>query len=391
MDQGKELMSWESEAAFRTLFEFATIGIVVVDQSGEIVMLNPNAEKLFGYTSGEVIGETVEFLIPERFRKRHSAHRDRYDSNPSPREMGLGLELYGLRKGGEEFPLEISLSNYELAGQNMTVAFVTDISERKRLEEREKNYLEELEFRVKERTQQLTESLDREHELNEFKSRFVAMASHEFRIPLSTILTSSSLIEKYDRAEQFDKRQKHIERVKSSVKMMNDMLVDFLSLEKIENNTLKAVPERFMLQDLMNEVQEGVECDLRKGQNLIIESPEQAEMTIDPKLLKYILVNLIANAAKYSPENSSIRISCSVNADQIDLSVADQGIGIPRDEQDEIFTLFYRASNARSEKGSGLGLNLVKKYVELMKGKIWFVSEYGKGTIFHVQIPQKAI
>jgi PAS domain S-box-containing protein len=391
MSQEKELLSWESEAAFRTLFEYATIGILVVDQSGDVVMLNPNAEKLFGYTSGELTGQPLEILIPDRLRKKHTQHRKAYADNPRPRQMGLGLELLGVRKNTEEFPVEISLSAYELNGQNMTVAFVSDISERKRLEDRERNYLEELEVKVKARTKELADALAREHDLNEFKSRFVAMASHEFRIPLSTIMTSSALIEKYDRLDQFDKRKKHIERVKSSVKMMNEILADFLSLEKIENNSIKAEPENFELEPLLEEVNSAVECDFKKNQQLDISVPKQVAINIDPRLLKYVLVNLISNAAKYSGENGKIELVCSVTEEMIKLSVKDNGYGIPVDEQPNIFDLFYRATNASTEKGTGLGLNLVKKYVELMKGEISFQSEPGKGSVFYVSIPQKPI
>ena len=384
-------MTWESEAAFRALFEYATIGIVVVDSSGSIVMLNPNAEELFQYNSGEVTGQPIETLIPQRFKDRHENHREGYSENPKPRVMGQGLELYALKKSGEEFPVEISLSNYELAGQNMTVAFVSDITERKRLEEREKNYLEELELRVKERTKELTESLDREHELSELKSRFVAMASHEFRIPLSTILTSTALVEKYDSLGQFEKRKKHIERVKSSVRMMNDMLVDFLSLEKLENDSLRAEPELFVLGQLIEDVKSATECDLKEGQFVEIDAPEESTITIDPKLLKYILVNLLSNSAKYSDFGKRIVLKFTVSAEEIHAIVADQGIGIPKEDHDKVFSLFFRASNALHEKGTGLGLNLVKKYVELMKGTIHFESELGKGTSFHLHIPQKSL
>jgi PAS domain S-box-containing protein len=255
---------------FRTLFESAAEGLVLVDKAGTIIMINPRISEMFGYTEVELIGKRVEILIPEKFRHSHADHRDRYNKSPKKRSMGLGMDLSGNRKDGTTFPVEISLNYFHSGNDMMVMGLITDITERKRIEKDFQKLNAELEQRVEERTQALEgaiyeleytnksledaedevrKALEKEKELSELKTRFVSTASHEFRTPLATILSSVSLIGKYNKPEDEEKRNKHIERIKASVQNMRELLNDFLSVEKLESGKEINDPVRFNLKN----------------------------------------------------------------------------------------------------------------------------------------------
>ncbi len=237
---------------------------------------------------------------------------------------------------------------------------------------------------------QLKEALSKEIELNELKSRFVSMASHEFRTPLSTILSSASLISRYVEAEQNEKRQKHIDRIKSSVNNLTGILNDFLSLSKIEEGKEKLEFEEIDIKVLCQEIHDETKGLFKNGQNLIHEmSDGEIFIESDKRILKNVLFNLISNAIKYSPENSLIYCHVILDNDQLTIAIKDAGIGIPSEEQKHIFSRFFRASNVENIQGTGLGLNIVKRYVELIGGEIIFESEESKGTTFKLTIPRK--
>ena len=234
------------QSTFQAIFQTSNEGIIVVNATGQVQLINPTAEKMFGYENNELKGKNIDILVPDTIRGNHQNLRDRYIKNPDPRPMGLGRDLEGQRKDGSCFPLEVSLSNTYIENKQFVVAFIIDISRRKKAEEALKRseeqlitYASELEQRVKKRTDDLKASIDtlestnkklkkaekdtrmalsKERELNELKSRFVSMASHEFRTPLSSILSSVSLIDKYISANNPEKTVKHIDRIKSSVK-----------------------------------------------------------------------------------------------------------------------------------------------------------------------------
>jgi len=375
-------LSLESEAGFKALFEYATVGILVISAEGRIELANPCIEKLFGYKKAELIGQLVEILIPEAFRHNHVHHRDGYFNRPKARPMGYGLSLFARKKDGFEFPVEISLGHYQLDDQEMAVAFVTDITENKRSQE-------ELEARVKERTLELTQSLEREKELSDMKTRFVSMASHEFRTPLSAILSSLSLIDSYSKEEHQEKRKKHIDRIKSSVKNLTSILNDFLMLDKAEQGKLEINKELFDLAEFAGDIIEELNGILKAGQKIIFEQVGERKIFQDKKILRNIFLNLLSNAIKYSPEDKIIRFTIEINHNIVSVQVIDEGIGIPKKEQQNLFGKFYRASNVNNIQGTGLGLNIVKRYVELLDGIVSFTSKQGLGTTFIVKFPQK--
>lgn len=404
-----------TDEAFREIFHSMSEGIIMVDKTGKIVIANRVAEQIFGYSKNELKGIALENLLPDRYRSSHMLFRKGFNDSPEPRRMGVGRDLTALRKDGSEFPVEISLSYTKVKENLLVMAFISDISLRKTAEDALKRseeqlivYATELEQKVQLRTEALNSSilkleaevkerikaeeeahrsLERERELHELKTKFVSIASHEFRTPLSTVLSSASLIDQYNQKNEPDKIAKHVQRIKSSVTHLTAMLNDFLSLGKLEEGKMDIVKESLNLTEFLQEVSEEF-TDLKSGQQVIIDCHSTgAKIETDPRILRNILFNLISNASKYSPENKNIYLICSLKSDTVILTVRDEGIGIPKDEQKHMFERFYRATNAGTVQGTGLGLNIVKRYVELLNGTITFVSEYEKGSTFIFSIP----
>lgn len=371
---------------YEALFNNASIGIITVNGKGEIVLINDFALKQFGYDSAkELLGSKIEVLIPSRYKERHTSHRSDYiGHNPHSRPMGLGLDLYGKKKGGIEFPVEVSLSTYKIGEETYALAFVSDISVRKESENALVQLNAQLEQKVEERTQSLADALAKEKELNELKSRFVSMASHEFRTPLSTILSSLYLIAKYDTTEDQPKREKHITRSIASVNMLTDILNDFLSVGKIEEGKIQVRLSNFDIKSSINGTINELKDIAKPGQSIEYEHYGDTEVILDISLFKHIVMNLVSNAIKFSPENSVIRVTSSNNNGELSLIVQDSGIGIPEEDQQHLFERFFRASNVTSIQGTGLGLHIVSKYVDLMNGTIACSSQYGKGTAFTI-------
>ena len=395
------------EEQFHALFRFATSGILVVNNLGEIIRANPAIESLFGYQANELFGKPVEILIPKRLTRQHEQHRNSFRQNPYPRSMGTGLDLFALRKDGTEFPVEVSLSPFKTAAGEFVMAFVVDNTLRKESEQRIirqnqqleqlaaalQNLNEDLEDKVRNRTKALEQAkndlaaaLETERELGELKSRFVSMASHEFRTPLSTVLSSASLIGSYADRADYDNVIKHSLRIKTAVNNLNTILTEFLSLGKLEEGKTTPNLTEVNLPNIIEEVHTEMKALFRSGQTLTHEHLGEQITVLDPGLFKHVLLNLISNAIKYSPENSSILIKTFIEPTEIGLRVIDQGMGIPVADQKHLFSRFFRATNSTNIQGTGLGLYIVKRYIELMNGKIGFKSEEGRGTEFWVKI-----
>lgn len=523
---------------FEALFNHASMGIVVVNSQSLIQSVNPFALKLFGYAIEELIGKPIEVLIPQRYHYKHVDHRDAYTQNPKSRPMGVGLDLFAVKKDGTEFPVEVSLGNYQTNGEKNVIAFISDISIRKKAEEEIEKLNDELEATVEQRTKDLTETmhqleiskdrledalsfqkailanagamiigtdeegviktfnpeaekelgytagelvdkhkplifhdkdevsqrakelseelkkditagmevffakarlglhneyewtyirknglrfpvllnvtamkddenniigflgvalniseskkteqelhvaLEKEKELGELKSRFVSMASHEFRTPLSTVLSSSYLIEKYISAEDQPKREKHLQRIVSSVNMLTDILNDFLSLGKIEEGKIQVRFTKFNIQELIIAIAGEIKNNLKKQQKIKYHHDGETDVYLDASLLKHIVMNLVSNAGKFSDEGSPIEIKTAVKKDRVVLSVKDHGIGISKEDQKHLMERFFRGANAGNIQGTGLGLHIVSKYAELMHGTVECKSELEKGTEF---------
>jgi len=381
---------------------YASEGIMIINERGEIVRINPSAEKLFGYRQEELRDEKIEKLIPERYASKHVADRQKYIANPHARSMGLGLDLYAKRKDGTEFPVEISLSPYTTEEGKFVFAFIVDITLRKQSEQKLKNYSDELARQVKNRTLILEEairelektknelniSLEKERELSELKSRFVSMASHEFRTPLATILSSLSLVTKYGELNEPEKQNKHIRRIKSSINNLTDILNDFLSVSRLEEGKVVVLPTLFEIRPFIADIIGEMSAVLKSGQEIKNVCIGNDEVIADKKLLKNVLFNLISNAIKFSPEGSTIEINSHISHRELTIEVKDHGIGISKPDQTRLFERFYRAHNAAHIQGTGLGLHIISRYLEIMNGTVELQSEENKGSTFTIKIPQ---
>jgi PAS domain S-box-containing protein len=411
-NRAEESLKKEKEK-FEALFQHASLGILAIDSSGNISMANGFLLSLFGYQSEkELIGKKIEMLIPSRYHSRHTHHRDQYNENPHPRPMGVGKDLFAVKKDGSEFPVEISLSNYTTDEGSFAIAFVSDITKRKEIEtavilqkeqlaainDKIEELNNDLEQKVELRTKQLqetmaqlqvskdelTNALSKEKELSDLKSRFVSMASHEFRTPLSTILSSASLVAKYTESVEQEKRDKHINRIKSSVNNLTDILNEFLSLGKIEDGKIIAHFVDFNIRENMEAVCNEMQTHTKSGQQINYTHMGREMINLDPSMLRNIIINLLSNAIKFSPEKGIITVQTGVKDNTIRITVQDNGIGISEEEQEHLFERFFRASNATNIQGTGLGLHIVGKYVELMDGHIDFKSTLEQGTEINI-------
>ena len=402
---------------FEALFNSASMGIIVVNDKGVIIMANNFANTLFSYFDESMIGEPLEKLIPQRYHSKHVGYRDDYIHKPQARAMGLGMTLSAQRKDGTEFPVEVSLGHFVNDDKKFVIAYIADITKRKQNEEKiirqqiEMEAVNEkmitlnanLEETVKTRTnelqrtldaletskEELTLSLEKEKEVNDLKSRFVSMASHEFRTPLSTILSSISLLAKYTSTEEQYKRDKHIDRVKSSVKGLTDILNEFLSLGKIEEGKVEVRPEIFDITEFISGIINEMNVLLKNGQVFEYTHVGIPDTYSDSSLLKHVLVNLMSNAIKFSPEHSTILIECTIQNDEVLISITDKGIGIPKNDQVHLFERFFRATNVTNIQGTGLGLHIVGRYVDLLNGTISYKSELEMGSRFTILFPSK--
>lgn len=377
------------------LFAAAAEGLVVVDAKGMILMHNPRLNALFGYAPDELIGQRIEVLLPDAARTRHQEHRDAYNARPVQRPMGVGLDLAGRRKDGSVFPVEVSLNHFMLDEVRYVMGLVTDITLRRQAETALHRTNQDLEQRVEQRTTQLREAersvreaLEKERELHSLKSRFVAMASHEFRTPLSTIMSSVDLIARYTDAAQDERVGKHVLRIRGKVREMTAMLNEFLSLERIEQGLVVCQPVEIDVVHLCIELIEELRALTKSGQTINFDHLGGERMvTHDRQMLSNVITNLVTNAVKYSPEGKRITLHTAIVEGRLHITSSDEGIGIPAEDQQHLFELFFRGSNATTIQGTGLGLNLVKRYLDGMKGTITFSSKPGH-TVFNVELPQ---
>ncbi len=377
------------------IIESAIDGIITIDYRGHIESMNPAALKLFGYQEDEVKGKNISVLMPEPDKSRHDSYMQRYQNTGEKRIIGIGREVLGLRKDQTTFPFRLAVSEVEYENRKIYTGFIHDLSKEKAAEESLRKYTEQLEETIKDRTQDLrhlitelekardeaSQSLDKEKELNQLKTRFVSMASHEFRTPLSSVQLSASLIDKYVKKSDLDNVLKHTSKIKSSVGQLTGILNDFLSLEKLEAGKMEVKFQTFDLVKFSETIIEEMQLIAKQNQNIVYQhTGDTSEVYLDPALLRNSAINLVSNAIKYSGENTFIEFNTEVSETEVCITVKDNGIGIPEEEQKNLFEPFFRAHNTGNIPGTGLGLNIVKRYIALMGGKVICQSAQNQGT-----------
>ncbi len=392
----------------KAIIENAIDGIITIDRKGLVESINPAALMLFGYQASEVIGSNVSMLMPEPDRSNHDRYIHNYHETGEKKIIGIGREVRGRRKDGSTFPFRLAVSEVHYESKTVFTGFVHDLSKEKEAEEKLLHHMEELENKVSERTKDLIKlvselekaksevslSLEKEKELNQLKSRFVSMASHEFRTPLSAVQLSASLIEKYLEKPDHANVLKHTGRIKNSVQLLTSILNDFLSLERLEAGKVSANNEEINLVQLAEEITEEMQLICKANQHIVYQhTGSTGKFILDANLLKNSIINLISNAIKYSGEDSFIEFNTEISDDTCTIVIKDDGIGIPEEDHKNLFEPFFRAHNTGSIPGTGLGLNIVKRYVSLMDGQVTCQSALHKGTIFTLTFekPQTAL
>jgi PAS domain S-box-containing protein len=405
---------------FNVLFEAVSEGVIVVNNQQIIVSTNASAERMFGYEKNELIGKHLNVLIPQKYHGGHAAHVEGFMEHKESRQMGRGRDLYGAHKNGHSFPVEAGLNPLEINGESFVMALVIDISIRKQQELELQELNNQLEKKVSERTKALSDTVEelrkvnqerdaeikkrieaqnktknalkKEKELNELKTKFLSLVSHEFKTPLSGILTSAMLLSKYKLTEQQEKRDKHIKTISDKVHYLNNILNDFLSIEKLDTGKISYKYNEFKISKVVNEVVYNANMLLKEGQE--IKYPENIDdysMYQDEKCVELALSNLVHNAIKYSPENTLVDIKVYQDDTTTTFKIKDNGIGIPVKDQKNIFKRYFRAENALLTQGTGIGLNIVKSHLENLGGTIKFESEENMGSEFTITLPNKAV
>lgn len=385
----------ENSRLLYSIINTAIDGIITIDNRGLIESVNPAALKLFGYEESELTGRNVSVLMPEPDKSAHDGYLERHQRTGERRIIGIGREVRGLRKDGSTFPFRLAVSEVDYDNRKIYTGFIHDLSKEKAAEAQIKQYTEELEGLIQERTKVLQTlvneleqakedvslSLEKEKELNQLKTRFVSMASHEFRTPLSSVQLSASLIEKYAQKPDPENIVKHTGKIKNSVGHLTGILNDFLSLEKLEAGKTVAEFKEFDVIKFSEELIEEMQMIAKQNQNIVYQHTGTSSIiNLDSALLKSSIINLVSNAIKYSGENTFIEFNTELNDNEFCITVKDNGIGIPEEDHKNLFEPFFRAHNTGNIPGTGLGLNIVKRYVELMGGRVVCTSAQNKGT-----------
>ena len=392
----------ENAALLFAIVGNAIDGIITIDEWGKVESINPSACKLFGYLPSEVIGQNVSILMPLPAKGEHDEYLNNYKRTEIARMIGIGREVEGLQKDGTVFPFRLGLSEVQYSGRRIYTGFIHDLTKEKVAEKKLKEYTDNLELQVQERTKSLmatvkaleqakeevSSTLLKEKELGLLKSRFVSIASHEFRTPLTSIQLSASLIEQYALPFASVPIAKHVTKIQQSVGNLTGILNDFLSLEKLEAGKETSSVKEFDLMKLAEHITEEMQVMAKPQQNIIYQHTGTSSMVnLDRNLLKCCIINLIANAIKYSGENTFIDFNTEIRPEICIITIKDNGIGIPEADQKHLFEAFFRAHNTGTIPGTGLGLNIVARYIDLMQGSVNFESHVNEGTTFTIKFP----
>jgi PAS domain S-box-containing protein len=371
------------ERRFRQLLEAAPDAIVEVSADGQIVLVNRIAEEMFGYRRDELVGQSVDLLVPDGVRPQHYRHRDSYLEHPRTRPMGSGLDLLARRRDGSLFPVEISLSPIQTESGMHVTAVVRDVTDRKRAEQEvrrlQSQYTGDLETRNRE--------IER---ANRLKSEFLASMSHELRTPLHTIIGFAELLQEGAEGQLNETQKRFVGHIHKDSGHLLELINDVLDLSKIEAGGLVLRRERYPLERSVGEALAAIRPGAA-AKSIRLEERGQAgcEVDADPLRVKEMLYNLLSNAVKFTPEGGTVWIETVEESGFARITVGDTGVGIPADEQENIFDKFYQAGNTTRgvREGTGLGLSITKELVQMHGGWMEVVSEPGRGSRFTFTLP----
>ncbi len=370
----------KSEVIFQTLLETASIAIILTDERGRIVLVNTKAEETFGYSRDEFIGQPIEILLPNQFRREHIEHRSSYLTDPRVRAMGHGMDLSARRKDGTKFPVEVGLSHVRTADGVIVMSFITDITERKRAEATlQESALEHA--RLYAEAQQALRVRD----------QFISIASHELKTPLTAIKGYTHLLQRYaNQGGQVDERfHKGLRVVQDGVTRLNRLTDQLLDLSRIQGDGFALERSEVELCGLLRGLAEAMEPSLHQHTLQLLCPDETVVIQGDELRLEQLFQNLLSNAIKFSPDGGLITVEVRRRDASARVAISDEGIGIPEEAIALIYERFYRASNSDGDRisGMGLGLYIVRHIIEAHGGTIEVASEQGRGSTFTVTLP----
>ncbi|HEY5902276.1 MAG TPA: PAS domain S-box protein, partial [Anaerolineales bacterium] len=360
-----------SEARFRGLLESAPDAIVVVDQSGNIQIVNSQTEKMFGYERSELLGQPVEMLVPKHLQKKHTRHRADYNQDHPARPMGIGLELFGVKKEGGEFPVEISLSPLEVERGLLISAAIRDVTQRKRDEEQIRTLNADLEQRAAQ-----LEAANTELE------SFSYSVSHDLRAPLRSIDGfSQALLEDHGESLAPEARG-YLERVRSAAQRMAELIDDLLNLSRVTRSSLR--PRFINLSAMAKEIADSL-CEQEPGRQVDLDIMPDLMVTADPHLMRLVLENLLSNAWKFTSKCGQARIEFGQQnkTQERTFFVRDNGVGFDMAYVDKLFGVFQRLHSVSEYPGTGVGLATVQRIIKIHGGSIWAESAEGEGATFY--------
>jgi two-component system sensor kinase FixL len=393
----------ENAVLLKAIVDNAIDGLITINDQGVVESINPSACRLFDYDAEEVIGQNISLLMPQPDRSSHDHYLHTYKKTGQASIIGIGRELIGMKKSGSYFPFRLGVSEVKYSGRVVYAGFIHDLTKEKEAEGKLHDYAAQLEVQVEERTHslrmsvgvlqqtqdELNHSLNKEKELGQLKSRFVSIASHEFRTPLSMVQLSASLIDRYAETKDRENIGKHVGKIKDAVMNITAILNDFLSLEKLDSGMVKPSISHFNLSDMAEEITNEMQLALKGKQKIIFKHRgDNLKIRLDQNLLKNCIIILIDNAIKYSGDESQIQFYTKINDHNCTIRICDDGIGIPESDQKHLFEAFFRAHNTGNISGNGLGLSILSRYTGLMDGHVSFKSRVNRGTIFTLTFPQ---